>query len=95
MKLKTLIARAYEIISEEFANVYDEFHEDDGTITPENEREAIRLETRMHNWMLAAERVLPVPKSKLKPKKPAPRGVVQKKPARKIVVVPARRSELE
>jgi hypothetical protein len=84
MKMKTLIARAYEIISEEFENVYDEFREDDGSMTDVNHREAVRLQTRMGNWLTAAERCLPVPKEKLKPKKAAPRGVVAK---RKIVVV--------
>jgi hypothetical protein len=84
MKMKTLIARAYEIISEEHETVYDDFKDDDGTITEENHREAVRLQTRMGNWLLAAERCLPVSKEKLKPKKAAPRGVVAK---RKIVVV--------
>jgi hypothetical protein len=82
--MKTLIARAYEIISEEFENVYDEFREDDGTMTDENHREAVRLQTRMGNWLTAAERCLPTPKANLKPKKKAPRGVVRK--PHKIVV---------
>jgi hypothetical protein len=77
--MKTLIARAYEIISEEFENVYDEFREDDGSMTAENQREAVRLQTRMGNWLTSAERCLPVPKAKLLPKKRAPRGVVKRK----------------
>jgi hypothetical protein len=85
VKLKTLIARAYEIIAEEAENVYDEFREDDGSITEENHRDAVRLQSRMDNWLQAAERHLPVPKSKLKPKKKAPRGVVQKKQHRIVV----------
>ncbi len=83
--MKTLIARAYEIISEEFENVYDEFREDDGSMTEDNHREAVRLQTRMGNWLTAAERCLPTPKANLKPKKKAPRGVVQKKQHRIVV----------
>jgi hypothetical protein len=90
--MKTLIARAYEIISEEAETIYNDFREDDGTITEENHREAVRLQARMETWLTAAERVLPVPKAKLKPKKPAPRGVVAK---RKIVVVGGKGSALE
>lgn len=84
MKMKTLIRQAYEIISEEHANVYDEFKEDDGTITPANHAAAVALQTRMGNWLLAAQRVIDIPKAKVR--KPAPRGAVDKK-ARKIVVV--------
>lgn len=85
MKMKTMIARAYEIILEEAETVYDDFKEDDGTITADNHREATRIQTRMETWLNAAERVLG-PSTPKKAKKKAPRGVVTK-PPRKIVVV--------
>lgn len=91
MKMKTLIRQAREIIREEFENVYDEFREDDGTITEENHREALRLQTRMGNWLTAAERTLG--EATPKPKQKTRRGVVQK--PRKIVVVDRTRSALE
>jgi hypothetical protein len=90
--MKTLIRQAREIIAEEAENVYDEFREDDGSMTQQNHIEATRLLTRMENWLDAANRTLGEMTPKRK-KKPAPRGVVQR--PRRIVVVGGKGSALE
>lgn len=89
MKMRTLIKRAYQIISAESEHVYDEFREDDGTITAQNHRAAIELQGTYDEWMESAEKTIGSEIHKIPPlrlKSAAPRGVTAKKP-RKIVVV--------
>lgn len=58
MKLRTLLKFAHEIISEEVSTVYEEFREDDGSITFENKRDALALMERMTRFLVAANKVL-------------------------------------
>lgn len=82
MKLRSLIKRAFEIISEENRNVMAEFREDDGSITPENEKSALELQRRYTAWLNDAKRVLGVNT----PKRKSARHRVKNSKAYKIVV---------
>lgn len=56
--MRTLIKMAHGIISKEVTTVYEEFSEDDGSITPENKRDALELMGRMTTFLVAADKVL-------------------------------------
>lgn len=58
MKMRTLIKMARDIISTEVSTVYEEFREDDGSITPENKQAALKLMERMTTFLVAADKTL-------------------------------------
>lgn len=79
MKLRTLLKRAHDIIKAEHDNVFDEFREDDGSITDENFANAAVLKRKYAAWLTDADRVLG-------PERPRTASARKKKAAYKIVV---------